>query len=94
MMETTDPETIPNFENLGQSAKDIFTSGYHQGQGLIKVNVKTMSGKNFEMTSNTVLNFEASKVTKAVPFEIIADTRSYIRHFPWDRSHARRVRAL
>jgi len=69
-------ETAPNFENLAKNAKDILTSGYHQGKGLVKVNVKTSSGKNFEMISNTVLNFEASKVTKAVPFEIIAVTNT------------------
>jgi len=65
-------EKLPNFNEFGKNMKDITATGYHQGKGLIKVNVKTTSDKNFEILSDTVLNFEASKVTRAVSLEMIA----------------------
>lgn len=52
----------PSFADLGKSARDVFKTGYHQGKGLIKLNVKTKTAKRFQMTSDATLNCEASKV--------------------------------
>lgn len=53
---------VPSFADLGKNARDVFKTAYHQGKGLIKLNVKTKSAKRFQMMSDTTLNFEASKV--------------------------------
>lgn len=52
----------PSFADLGKNARDVFKTGYHQGKGLIKFNVKTKSTKRFQMASDATLNYEASKV--------------------------------
>ncbi|XP_026825973.1 voltage-dependent anion-selective channel protein 2-like [Ooceraea biroi] len=54
---------IPNFADLGKNARDVFATGYHHGKGLIKLNVKTKSARRFQITSDTTLNFEASKLS-------------------------------
>lgn len=54
----------PSFADLGKNAREVFKTGYHHGKGLIKFNVKTESAKRFLITSDTTLNFEASKVVK------------------------------
>lgn len=51
---------VPSFADLGKNARDVFKTGYHHG--LIKFNIKTKSTKRFQITSDTTLNFEASKV--------------------------------
>lgn len=56
---------VPNFADLGKSARNVFTTGYHYGKGLVKLNVKTKSAKRCEMTSDATLNFEASKASFA-----------------------------
>ncbi|XP_011879847.1 PREDICTED: voltage-dependent anion-selective channel protein 2-like [Vollenhovia emeryi] len=53
---------VPSFEDLGKSARDVFKTGYHHGKGLIKFNIKTKSAKRFQITSDTTLNYEASKL--------------------------------
>lgn len=55
---------VPSFADLGKNARDIFKTGYHQGKGLIKLNVKTKSIKRFQMMSDVTLNYEASKVVE------------------------------
>jgi len=55
---------VPSFADLGKNARDVFKTGYHHGKGLIKFNVKTKSTKRVEMTSDTTLNFETSKVAE------------------------------
>lgn len=55
---------VPSFADLGKNARDVFKTGYHHGKGLIKFNVKTKSAKRFQMTSDSTLNFEASKVVE------------------------------
>ncbi|XP_039306592.1 voltage-dependent anion-selective channel protein 2-like [Solenopsis invicta] len=52
----------PSFADLGKNAREVFKTGYHHGKGLIKFNVKTESAKRFLITSDTTLNFEASKL--------------------------------
>ncbi|XP_028046718.1 voltage-dependent anion-selective channel protein 2 [Monomorium pharaonis] len=54
---------VPSFTDLGKNARDVFKTGYHHGKGLIKFNVKTKSTKRFQITSDTTLNFEASKLS-------------------------------
>jgi len=55
---------VPSFADLGKNARDVFKTGYHQGKGLLKFNVKTKSAKRFQMTSDATLNFEVSKVVE------------------------------
>nr|XP_012232353.1 PREDICTED: voltage-dependent anion-selective channel protein 2-like [Linepithema humile] len=63
---------VPNFAELGKNARDIFTTGYHQGKGFIKFNVKTKS-KRFHMMSDTILNFETSKLSGLMETKYKAD---------------------
>lgn len=53
---------VPSFADLGKNARDVFKTGYHHGKGLIKFNIKTKFAKRFQLTSDTTLNFEVSKV--------------------------------
>lgn len=65
-------ENVPSFAELGKNARDVFMTGYHYGKGLIKLNIKTISAsKRFEMMSNTILNFESSKVSLCTFLKII-----------------------
>ncbi|XP_018396815.1 PREDICTED: voltage-dependent anion-selective channel protein 2-like [Cyphomyrmex costatus] len=54
---------VPSFADLGKNARDVFKTGYHHGKGLIKFNIKTKFAKRFQLTSDTTLNFEVSKLS-------------------------------
>lgn len=60
---------VPNFTDLGKNARDVFSKGYYHGKGLFKFNVKTAASKRFQLMSDTILNFEASKVRRREYFE-------------------------
>lgn len=64
---------VPSFADLGKNARDVFKTAYHQGKGLIKLNVKTTSAKRFQMMSDTTLNFEASKVRLTLYIKIVIE---------------------
>ncbi|XP_070172292.1 voltage-dependent anion-selective channel protein 2-like [Polyergus mexicanus] len=64
---------VPSFADLGKNARDVFETAYHQGKGLIKLNVKTKSAKRFQMISDTTLNFEASKLSGLMETRYKAD---------------------
>ncbi|XP_072455634.1 non-selective voltage-gated ion channel VDAC1-like [Notamacropus eugenii] len=50
----------PTYDDLGKSARDVFTEGY--GFGLIKLDLKTKSENGLEFTSSGSANIETSKV--------------------------------
>ncbi|XP_020286047.1 voltage-dependent anion-selective channel protein 2-like [Pseudomyrmex gracilis] len=64
---------VPTFADLGKNARDVFTTGYHHGKGLIKFNVKTRSAKRFQMTSDTTLNCDESKLSGLMETKYKAD---------------------
>ncbi|XP_011311440.1 voltage-dependent anion-selective channel-like [Fopius arisanus] len=50
--------STPSFTDLGQSIRNILTSGYDYGRRVIKITLKTRSSRDFEIDSNYKLNCE------------------------------------
>ncbi|XP_014606349.1 PREDICTED: voltage-dependent anion-selective channel protein 1-like [Polistes canadensis] len=53
---------VPNFSDLGKSARDVFKTGYYYGKGLFKLNVKSKKTGIFEMTSDLFINADTLKL--------------------------------
>ncbi|OAD62317.1 Voltage-dependent anion-selective channel protein 1 [Eufriesea mexicana] len=53
---------VPSFSDLGANARDVFTTGYHYGKGLIKLGATARSLGKLKMGSNIQLETETSKM--------------------------------
>ncbi|XP_034183617.1 non-selective voltage-gated ion channel VDAC2-like [Osmia lignaria lignaria] len=60
--------SVPSFADLGKSARDVFTTGYHYGKSLMKLTGKAGSG-GVQVDSDLRLYFDDSKLSGAAHVE-------------------------
>ncbi|KZC05211.1 Voltage-dependent anion-selective channel [Dufourea novaeangliae] len=54
--------SVPSFSDLGQSARNVFSTGYHYGKSLIKL-VAKKTGDNFDVNTDLALDCDAKKLS-------------------------------
>ncbi|XP_012339028.1 voltage-dependent anion-selective channel protein 1-like [Apis florea] len=77
--------TAPNFKDLGKSARDVFTSGYHYGKTLIKLGVKAKSDI-LDMGSDLRLICDTSKLTGTMDSQYKTNYGNFLQKWTTDNT--------